>query len=149
MATTKQKIAAKKISENIRSTKIKPIGEILKESGYSESVCKSPQRVTKSKGWEKLMEEYFPTEYLYKIHKKLLNKKEIISYRGTIIRTNQPHSDVKYALSMIYKLKGMDKEYEQFDTRDKDIQSLSMKGLDKEIKELEKELRYKYIKEKM
>ena len=51
MATTKQKIAAKKISENIRiQGPKKPIGEILKESGYSEGVSKSPQRVTETKG---------------------------------------------------------------------------------------------------
>jgi hypothetical protein len=149
MATTKQKIAAKKLSENIGKQKSKKsMGKILKESGYSESVCKTPQRVTETKGWKELMEEYFPTEYVYKIHKKLLNKKEIVSYKGEFVKTRQPHSDVKYALDMVYKLKGLYKEYEQLDTTNNYLESLLDKDLDREIKRLEKECRYNYIKEK-
>lgn len=149
MATTKQKIAAKKLSENIRNQRSKkPMGKILKEAGYSESVSKSPQRVTETKGWKELMEEYFPNEYIYKIHKKILDKKEIVSYQGSFKTTNQPHSDVKYALDMVYKLKGLYKEYEQVDTTNSYLESLVDKDLDKEIRRLEKELRYRFIKEK-
>jgi len=112
MATTKQKIAAEKMSENIRNSGSKSTGEILKESGYSDSVSKSPQRVTESKGWKELMEDYFPTKTVFRVHKKLLNKKEIVTYQGDFIKTKQPHSDVKYALDMLYKLKGMYKDSE-------------------------------------
>jgi len=55
MATLRQKLAASKMSENIRNGKlVKPMGQILKESGYSESVCKHPDRVTGARGWPKL-----------------------------------------------------------------------------------------------
>jgi hypothetical protein len=149
MATTKQKIAAKKLSENIRKQgQKKPMQEILKESGYSESVSKSPQRVTESKGWKELMEEYFPAENIYRIHKKLLNKKEIIAYKGEFIKTRQPHSDVKYALDMIYKLKGLYKENEFSVNLSSTTDSMSMEELDEEIEHLEKQCRYQYIKEK-
>jgi hypothetical protein len=149
MATTKQKIAAKKLSENIRKQgQKKPMQEILKESGYSESVSKSPQRVTESKGWKELMEEYFPAENIYRIHKKLLNKKEIIAYKGEFIKTRQPHSDVKYALDMIYKLKGLYKENEFSVSISNATDSMSMEELDEEIEHLEKQCRYQYIKEK-
>jgi hypothetical protein len=52
MATTKQKIAVKKMSKIIRKGGPKTTGQILKEAGYSESVSKSPQRITGSKGWQ-------------------------------------------------------------------------------------------------
>jgi len=92
------------MSENIRKGGSKTTGQILKEAGYSESVSKSPQRVTESKGWQELMEEYFPSEYLLKKHKKLLNKKEIVTYKGDFKKTRQPHTDVKYALDMLYDI---------------------------------------------
>lgn len=112
MATTKQKIAVEKMSENIRNLGSKSTGQILKEAGYSDSVSKSPQRVTESKGWKELMEDYFPTKKVFRVHKRLLNKKEIVTYQGDYIKTRQPHSDVKYALDMLYKLKGMYKDSE-------------------------------------
>lgn len=135
MATTKQKTAVKKMSENIRNGGSKSTGEILKEAGYSESVSKSPQRVTGSKGWQELMEEYFPSEYLLKKHKKLLNKKEIVSYQGEYTKTRQPHSDVKYALDMLYKLKGLYKEPKQVDYNP--YKELSDEELDSRISSLQ------------
>ncbi|KKP92994.1 MAG: hypothetical protein UR96_C0002G0023 [candidate division WS6 bacterium GW2011_GWC1_36_11] len=138
MATTKQKIAVKKISENVGNTKPKSMGKILRESGYSESVSKSPRRVTESKGWKELLEDYFPSEELLKVHKRLLNKKEIVTYQGNYIKTKQPHSDVKYALDMIYKLKGFYKEDEIIN--EDQHHNLSDKELNAEIDRLEREL---------
>ena len=57
MATDKQKLAALKISENLRKEKPQPKGKILKEVGYSKSVSESPSIVTKSKGFQELLEE--------------------------------------------------------------------------------------------
>lgn len=57
MATEKQKLAALKISENLRKEKPQPTGEILKEVGYSKSVAESPSIVTRSKGFQDLLEE--------------------------------------------------------------------------------------------
>jgi len=106
MATERQKIAAKKVSENIRnpSSLTSGIGSILKQSGYSESVSKSPQRVTESKGWRELMSELLPDEELLQLHRALLAKEEIIRKGRRII--SQPHRDVVRALDLAYKLKG-------------------------------------------
>lgn len=103
MATVRQRKAIQKMSENIGN---QSAGEILRRAGYSESVSKTPNRVFKTKGWKQLMEEYFPDEMLLKAHTALLNKQEIVAYQGGFVQTGQPHSDVKYALDLIYKLKG-------------------------------------------
>jgi len=110
MATIRQRVTIEKLSEIIRkspSQKTITIGRILKSAGYSESVCKAPQRVTESKGYQELMKEYFPSDDLIKLHKKLLEKEEIVCYKGDFKKTGQPHSDAKYALDMLYKIKGL------------------------------------------
>ena len=121
MPTKKQEIAVQKLSENIRNPKGKKVTmkKVLKESGYSESVCNSPQRVTKTKGWNELLEEKFPQEKLLKLHEKILNKSEIVSYKGDVIKTGQPHSDSKSALEMVYRLKGQLRNADSFmDSKD-------------------------------
>jgi hypothetical protein len=93
------------------------------------------------------MEEYFPADKIYKIHKKLLNKKEIVSYKGEFIKTRQPHSDVKYALDMIYKLKGFYKDNEVSVNITNKTDTMSMEELDQEIERLEKQCGYNYMKQ--
>ena len=56
MATTKQKIAIKKLSENIRNGSGKSLGAIMLESGYSESSAKTPVILTASKAFEEAKE---------------------------------------------------------------------------------------------
>jgi len=53
MSTLKQKKTIQKLSENIR----KPLGQAMREAGYSLSTSKSPQLLTKSKGFQELCEE--------------------------------------------------------------------------------------------
>ncbi len=73
--TLKQKRAFELIhnpSENIRS-----MGEGLRKAGYSEETSKAPQRVTETKGWQQLMEEYLPDTLLADVHLGLLKSKQI------------------------------------------------------------------------
>ena len=49
------------------------MGEILRETGYSPAVVKSPTKVTKTKGWKELMDTYLPEDELAKKHKYLLS----------------------------------------------------------------------------
>lgn len=77
MATTRQKRAAKKISENIGSENPKPVGEILREVGYSESISESPALVTESKGFKELMAEFLPDSFLVDAHKQLFSQKQV------------------------------------------------------------------------
>jgi hypothetical protein len=68
MATTRQISAINKISENLRKKKAEPLGKILRDAGYSQSVSESPTVVTNTKSWKELMDEYIPE---YKILKRL------------------------------------------------------------------------------
>jgi hypothetical protein len=110
MATRKQQIALQKISENIGNSPTKTLGTILAEAGYSESVCKTPTRVTQSKGWRELLDQYFPDNELLLVHRRMLYKQEVFVHNGKVIPTGQPHSDVKYALDLLYKMKNYYKD---------------------------------------
>lgn len=111
-ATLRQKIVFSKLMEGKGSS----MKKILKEAGYSESVQNAPTKVTKSKTWQDLMEQYLPDDQLAKIHNDLLNKKENIVVKDRfggveIIPTGQVDTQAaKAALEMAYKLKGKNKE---------------------------------------
>lgn len=107
----KHKLLIKKLSEHIRKGKSENMGKIMKELGYSQSYTKNPNHLKETKSWKDLMEQYFSDEDLAKLHKKLLEKKEILLRNNNTtetieqIDTGQPHSDAKGALDMAYKLK--------------------------------------------
>lgn len=108
MATLKQKIAFKKIAENHGN-----ISKSMLQVGYSPNTARKPQNLTRSKGWEELMEKYLPDSELAKKHKELLEKREINLIRkkadtGEEIYEvlDQPETQaVSKALDMAYKLK--------------------------------------------
>lgn len=77
MATPKQIKASKKISENIRNPKPKPLGKVLKEAGYAESTSKRPSQVVESKGFTELMEEMLPDDEVLAVHQQLLQSTRI------------------------------------------------------------------------
>src|SRR3990167_5508000 len=64
MATIKQKRAAKKILENPSL----PISRVMREVGYKENTAVDPGNLTRSKGWEELMEKNLPDKLLAKVH---------------------------------------------------------------------------------
>ena len=45
-------------------------GKELKKAGYSEGIQKQPSRVTKSKGWQELLEQYLPDDDLTRVQKE-------------------------------------------------------------------------------
>lgn len=77
MATQRQKVAAKKVVENLGNDYPKPLGEILLESGYSKNVADTPSNVTESKGFQDLLEEYLPDNKLTEVHKSLLGSTKL------------------------------------------------------------------------
>jgi hypothetical protein len=91
--TLKQKLVASKLLENGGN-----IGKAMVSVGYSPRTAKTPQKLTKSKGWNELMETLFPDDVLINTHMQLLN----ISDANVAIR----------ALDMAYKLKGKYREGE-------------------------------------
>jgi hypothetical protein len=74
--TIRQTIAFNKLSEIIRNHKGKQksitIGKILEEAGYSKEVSSSPTLVTKSKGFQELLEKYLPDDLVLETHTNLL-----------------------------------------------------------------------------
>ena len=44
----------------------KPLGQIMREEGYADNTADNPQRVTETKSWEMLLEEYLPDDLLTK-----------------------------------------------------------------------------------
>ncbi len=85
-------------------------GKVLREVGYSEEVANHPQKVTESRAWDDLMEQYLPDSLLAKKHNELLKAKKKTSIRiDDNIITSTEELDVqavKAGLDMAYKLKG-------------------------------------------
>lgn len=106
MATLRQKKAFDKALENGGN-----VSKAMSESDFSPAMAKNPQKLTRSKGWQELMDKYLPEEKLAKIHKQVLEKKEILlvsdGKEGSHLEyTGQPHPDVVKGLDMAFKLRG-------------------------------------------
>lgn len=106
MSTFKQQRAAKILSENIG----KPVGEAMREAGYSKETSETPTRLTESKAWPELLEQYIPDKLLARKHKLLLNaKKKVrkIAKDGEVTEYEEEDRDaIARGLDMGYKLKG-------------------------------------------
>lgn len=68
MATQRQKKAAKKVVENGGN-----VSKAMRDSGYSPKTAKTPKKLTESKSWEQLMDEFLPDKQLMEHHQALLN----------------------------------------------------------------------------
>lgn len=81
MATENQKIVFNRVAEKIKKGgkggKISVSKEIRESGVYSEKIAKNPQRLTKSKGWNELMDQHLSDNLLSKKHKELLNHKQL------------------------------------------------------------------------
>lgn len=75
MATRKQELVIGKLVEYSGSGKPFTWGGILVEAGYSPKTALTPTKVTKSKGFQELLEENLPDELLQKIHLETLAAK--------------------------------------------------------------------------
>lgn len=69
MPTLKQIAVAKDLLENIG----KPVSTSMLENGYSPATAKNPLLLTESKGWQELMEEYYPDRDLMEVGKEGLH----------------------------------------------------------------------------
>ena len=66
--TFRQRLAASKMVENGGN-----ISQAMRDAGYSPATAKTPQKLTKSKSWQKLMKKYLHDEYLISKHIQLLD----------------------------------------------------------------------------
>lgn len=85
------------------------VGAAMREAGYPESSSKQPQRLTNSKAYKELIEEFLPDQHLLDRHREMLDAPRIMRTYVKGIVTNETTetdpSSVK-ALDMAYKLKG-------------------------------------------
>lgn len=72
--TIKQAGAIKELVE--KGGKIS-IGKAMRNAGYSSKTAKNPKKLTDSKAWDELMEEYLPDRELAKVHHGLLKSMRI------------------------------------------------------------------------
>ncbi|TSA58173.1 hypothetical protein D4R42_00230 [bacterium] len=86
------------------------ISKAMKEVGYSKATSKNPKRLTETKGWKQLMDEYLPDTLLAEKHEELLKirkKTKRIRKGETIKETEELDTNaIKAGLDMAYKLKG-------------------------------------------
>lgn len=108
----KQKVAFKEVVKGSSLT------QAMIKAGYSRSTAKRTNKLTRTHGWQELIEKYLPEKDLAKLHKRLLQKEEVIvvsdgAKEGSHIEwTGQPHSDALRALETGYKLRGRMREKE-------------------------------------
>ena len=105
MATERQKKAIQRVVENGGN-----VSKAMRESGYAKKTAKNPKKLTESKTWEELMEQYLPDKLLAKKHKELLTTpKKIRQFqKGELLSEYEElHAEaIKGGLDMAYKLKG-------------------------------------------
>lgn len=77
VVTLKQQLVFKALYEDIRKGTVRPLGVVLLEAGYSPSVAKKPALVTKSKGFQELLDDVLDDESLINVHESLLKAKAI------------------------------------------------------------------------
>ena len=79
----KPKIRIKKVFEQVVENGGAGIGKIMIKNGYSPNTAKTPQKITESKSWEMLLDQYIPESLVLKTHKKAFKANRVISARTT------------------------------------------------------------------
>lgn len=59
MATEKQKKAMENYMDNHGN-----VSKAMRDAGYDETTAKNPKNLTESRGWQELLDEYIPEDYL-------------------------------------------------------------------------------------
>ena len=141
MVTENQKQVFSKVKEKVRKGEKVAVSKEM-EGTYSKSISKQPNRLTKSKGWQELMQQYFPDEDLAKVHKAGLKaSKEMIVNGKKLEGVEIPDYSTRHKyLDSAYKLKG---SYvpEQIETKSVNVNiNLDAKTL-KEVKALTEKLK--------
>lgn len=93
------------------------VSKSMREEGYSKNTAKNPKKITESKGWKQLMEEYLPDDLLAEVHLEGLQATKLQGVGGMVLdleKKEMGHTDLqvpdyqtrhKY-LDTAYKIKG-------------------------------------------
>jgi hypothetical protein len=103
-ATIKQKKAFQEVVNGSTIT------AAMVKAGYSKTTAKRTNKVTRTKGWQELMQDYLPDELLGEKHRELLTVpiKVKTRKRGELIDSIEMVDSfaISKGLEMAYKLKG-------------------------------------------
>lgn len=80
MPTEKQKRVAEAVAKKVGKGRKVSISKEMRKAGYSRSYSESPHRLTRSKGWEPLMEGYLPDDLLAETHGELVRAVKLSHY---------------------------------------------------------------------
>lgn len=104
MPTIKHKIAFKEVVNGSTLT------DAMKVAKYSPSAVKRTNKLTRTKGWQELMEKELPDGLLAKKHRELLEvPRKIRHFKKGDLESEYEELDsnaIKSGLDMAYKLKG-------------------------------------------
>lgn len=104
MATVKQKIAARKV---LKGTSIR---RAMREAGYSKTTAKTTGKLTRSKGWQELIDKFISEEALMKVHREGLSATQTrFTPEGEQIKITDFATRHKY-LETGYKVRGRIKD---------------------------------------
>lgn len=98
--TLKQRKALKLV-EKCRSMK-----EVMEGAGYSSATATHPTKLTKSKGWQALLEKHLPDDNLLTATKEALIADKVVTSLTEPDRTLPDHAIRLKAAEQGYKLKG-------------------------------------------
>lgn len=101
MATNKQKLAIKELVENVGIS----TGQAMLNAGYSVATAKNPQKLTESKAWPDLVEEYLPDDEVLKAHQRGLNATKIQTSHTEPDRVVEDIPTQLKAVDIAYKVK--------------------------------------------
>jgi len=107
MPTSKQKEALKQIVEN----RGKPMSQIMKDVGYSPNTAINPSNLTKSKGWNELLEIHLPDSKLLEKHNAALEANKIISANITYGEANEKTNDFIEVPDEVTRLRAVELGY--------------------------------------
>lgn len=104
MSTLRQELAAKEIVANGGN-----VTKAMLAVGYSVATAETPGKLTKSRGFNELIEKYLPERHLLAKHRTFLDSKRIIKTfrKGDLQETiEETDPNAVKALDMAYKLRG-------------------------------------------
>ena len=140
--TVKPTIRQKRAVKLLVANGCKSEKEALRKAGYSEAVANNPSKVTKSKAWPALMDEYFPEDFVAEKHRELFEAEDVVFIpRGKkIIERRRPDNTArKGAVDMAHKLRG-NFAPEKIEVSRRKFQDMSDKELMESIAEAKKVL---------
>jgi len=79
-ATVNQRRVAQIVAEQVRKGEKVSVSAAMRKAGYSPSTASKPHKVTESKAWQELLDEYLPEEYLSTRHRELADAMTLKSF---------------------------------------------------------------------